>query len=219
MSVIETTQPILFSFLTASISYLPSLIGGIIIFTIGILLAGIVKKLVNTLFSFFKLGQLLSQIGISKNVDIKIWNNILSEIVGWGVIILFLIPASEVWGLPKVTDVLRQLLFYIPNVLVAVIIAFIGLMFANLAADLVLHGVKTVNKKSAKSLSALARYAIVFFTVLVVMDQLRVAQDLIRILFTGIVVMLALAGGLAFGLGGKDIAKELLEKAKKSLHE
>jgi hypothetical protein len=58
---------------------------------------------------------------------------------------------------------------------------------------------------------------VLFFTALVVLNQLGVAQDLIRILFTGIVAMFVLAFGLAFGLGGKDLAKEILEEIKKSL--
>jgi small-conductance mechanosensitive channel len=83
-----------------------------------------------------------------------------------------------------------------------------------MASDLVRHGVNRVDKQSASTLAALAKYSIVFFTVLIVLDQLRVAQDLIRILFTGIVIMISLAGGLAFGLGGKDLAKDLLEKMR-----
>jgi hypothetical protein len=69
----------------------------------------------------------------------------------------------------------------------------------------------------AGTLSAFAKSTIIFFTVLVMMNQLGVAQDLIRIFFTGLVAMVAIAGGLAFGLGGKDTAKEILENLRKKL--
>ena len=71
--------------------------------------------------------------------------------------------------------------------------------------------------KSSNALSTLARYAIIFFTILIVLNQLGIAQDLVRILFTGIVAMLAIAGGLAFGMGGKDLAKDILEDLRRKV--
>ncbi len=215
MSILDATEPVLISFFSTFVRYIPSFIGGVLILSIGIVLSSIVRGLVRTLFRFFRLSNFLQQAKFGTEQDIHIWVNILSQIIGWAVVILFLIPASEVWGLPKVTEVLRQLLFYIPSVLAAVIIAFVGIMFSNIASDLVKHGINRVDKQTAATLAALAKYSIIFFTVLIVLDQLRVAQDLIRILFTGIVIMISLAGGLAFGLGGKDLARDLLEKMRK----
>jgi len=141
----------------------------------------------------------------------------LAEILRWTVIIMFLIPTLEVWGLSRATGVINQLLLYLPNVIVAVIIGFIGSIVSNLGADLVKSSIKSLGVASANTLAIFTRSAIIFFTVLVIMNQLGVAQDLIRILFTGIVVMLAIAGGLAFGLGGKDLAKNLLEQLQKKI--
>ncbi len=131
--------------------------------------------------------------------------------------VLFLIPTLEVWGLSRATAVLNQFLFYLPNVIVAVVIAFIGLLASNLTADLVRHSIRTIGSTSANAIAVSAKGAIIFFTVLVVLNQLGVAQDLIRILFTGIIAMLTIAGGLAFGLGGKDIAKDCLEELRKRI--
>ena len=66
-------------------------------------------------------------------------------------------------------------------------------------------------------MAVFTKSVIVFFTILVVLNQLGVAQDIIRILFTGIIGMLALAGGLAFGLGGKDMARDLLSELTKKV--
>ena len=128
-----------------------------------------------------------------------------------------LIPTLEVWGLSRATAVLNQFLFYLPNVIVAVIIGFVGILVANLVADLVKHSIDTIGSTSAGTLAVLAKGIIMFFTSLVVLNQLGVAQDLIRILFTGIIAMLAIAGGLAFGLGGQELAKQLLEELRKKL--
>lgn len=214
----DAVNPVVTTFLRSLLSYLPNLFGGLLIFAIGLVLAEILKKILISFFNFFKLELLIKKTKLASEKEVKIWEEILAELLRWSVVILFLIPAAEVWGLPKVTIVLNQLLFYLPNVIVAVVIGFIGLIFANLVSDLVKHGVKTVGSTtSANTLAALAKFSIVFFTILIVMHQLGIAQDLIRILFTGIVAMLALAGGLSFGLGGKDIAREMLEEFKKKL--
>ncbi len=208
---------ILTTFITSFTLYLPNLIGGILILALGLVLAQIVRKLLHSLFVFFKVEMLAKKTNFMREKEVIIWRDILIELLGWAVVILFLIPAAEVWGLSRVTEVLNQLLFYIPNVFIAVIIGFIGLLFANLVADIVRHSVRTVGATSANTLAALARYSISFFTILVVLNQLGIAQDLIRILFTGIVAMIAIAGGLAFGMGGKDLAKEMLEELKKNV--
>lgn len=213
----EAVNPVLSTFLQSFLLYLPSLIGGLLIFAIGLVLAQILKRLLVSLFGFFRLDLLAKKSHLASQREVKIWEELLVELLGWSVVILFLVPTAEVWGLSRVTDVLNQLLFYIPNVIVAVVIGFVGLIFANLVADLVRHSVRTVGATSAKTLAALARYSIVFFTVLVVLNQLGIAQDLIRILFTGIVAMLSIAGGLAFGLGGKDLAREMLQELKRNV--
>lgn len=215
--ILETVNPVISTFISSFVSYLPNLLGGIVVFAIGLILAQILKRLLLSLFKFLKLALLIKKTKLASEKEVRIWEEILGELLRWAVVILFLIPTMEIWGLTNVTTVLNQLLFYLPNVLVAVVIGFIGLIFANLVADLVKQSVKTAGSKAANSLSALARYSIIFFTALVVFSQLGIAQDLIRILFTGIVAMLAIGGGLAFGLGGQTMAKDLLEKVKKNL--
>lgn len=215
--LIDAVQPVISSFTRAVIYYMPNFFGGILVFAVGLVLAQIFKKVLSSLFNFFKFDLMIKKTKLATDKEVKIWQEILVELVGWAVVILFLIPAAEIWGLTRVTVVLNELLFYLPNVLVAVVIGFIGLIFANLVSDLVRHSVRTAGATSANTLSVLAKYSIVFFTVLIVLNQLGIAQDLIRILFTGIVAMLTIAGGLAFGMGGKDIARDILEEFRKKL--
>ena len=170
-----------------------------------------------TLFKFIKLDTLFSKVKLVKKDTLRIWEEVLTEILKWSMIIVFLVPTLEVWGLSKAVTVINQLLFYLPNVIVAVVIVFVGLIASNLAADLVKHSVKSLGVASANSLSVFTKGVIVFFTILIVLNQLGVAQDLVRILFTGIVAMLAIAGGLAFGLGGQETAREILEELKRRL--
>lgn len=197
--------------------YVPDFFGGLLILIIGLILASLLKRFLITLFRFLKLESLLDRARLLAKTEVKIWEEVLTEILKWTVVILFLIPTLEVWGLSRATIVLNQFLFYLPNVVVAVVIAFIGLLAANLVADLVRHSIKTIGASSANSIAVLAKGVIIFFTILIVLNQLGVAQELIRILFTGIIAMLAIAGGLAFGLGGKDLAREILEELRTKL--
>lgn len=201
------------------IAYLPRFFGGLVILLVGLVVASVLKTVVEKLFRYLNLDKWFGRANLGRLVQVGDWPSILAEVVRWAVVILFLIPAVDAWGLPQVTNVLNELLLYIPNVFVAVIVGFVGLVLANLAAQVVRTAAEGMGSTGADLLSTVARYAIVFFTALVVLNQLGVAQDLIRILFTGIVAMLALAGGLAFGFGGQERAKRTLDGLNQKIKE
>lgn len=215
--MIQLVNEILLKFWVRIIDFLPDLFGGLLIIIIGVITAGIVKKILITLFTFFKLDYFINKAKLLEKNQFRLWEEIIGEIVKWTIIILFLIPTLEIWRLSKATNVLNQLLLYLPNVIVSVVILLIGLIVGNLIFELVKQSIATVNSKTAKTIALIAKSIVLFFTFLIVLNQLGVAQDLVRILFTGIIAMIAIAGGLAFGLGGKDLAKDLLEELKKNI--
>ena len=213
--MIQVVNDFIVEFLRKLFGFLPNFFGGVGILIFGLIIATLLKRVLLTVFTFIRLDGLLHRTRLMNRSEVAIWEEVLAEILRWTVVILFLIPTLEVWNLSRATLVINQLLLYLPNVIVAVVIAFVGLVAANLGHDLVKHSVKTIGATSANTLATLTKWLIIFFTILVVLNQLGVAQDLVRILFTGIVVMIALAGGLAFGLGGKEIAREILEELRK----
>lgn len=198
-------------------AFIPNLLSGTIILLIGIVLAAILKAVFISIFKALKLEAYLKRYGIPEAKNEFNWTNILAEIIRWFVIILFLIPTAEIWGLPQVARILNTFLLYIPNVFVAAIIGLVGLVFARLTSDVVLASSRSLAPEVSRTLASSVRIAITIFVLLAVFNQLGVAQDLIRILFTGFVAMFALAGGIAFGLGGKDFAKTLLESFRKKI--
>jgi len=213
----DSTNFILVRFWSKFINYLPDFFGGLLIVLTGYFVATILKKLLLTILAFSRIDSILNKTKLITQREVRLWEGVLAELVKWTIIILFLIPTLETWGLSKATEVLNQFLFYIPNVIVAVIIGFVGIVISNLAADLVRQSVKSAGDSASGSLAVFTRSTIMFFTILIMLNQLGVAQDLIRIFFTGLVTMLAIAGGLAFGLGGKEYAKEILDELKKKL--
>lgn len=203
--------------LIAIVNFVPKFIAGLIILLIGIIIASLIKRLVVELFNVLKVESLLRRYGVPESRQDLSWTNILSEIVRWFVIVLFLIPTADVWGLPQIVTVLNAFLLYLPNVFVAAIIAMVGFVFARLAHDVVLASMKGVSRETARTIASVVRWAIIVFVLLAVLSQLGVAVDLIRILFTGFVAMVAIAGGIAFGLGGQGVAKGFLDDLRKKL--
>jgi len=213
----DSTNFVFSKFWARFVNYLPDFFGGLLIVITGYIVALLVKKLLMAVFALFRIDSLLHKTRLISLREVKLWEAVLAELVKWTIIILFLIPTLETWGLSRATEVLNQFLFYIPNVIVAVIIGFVGIVISNLTSDVVRQSVKSAGESASSSLAVFARSTIIFFTVLIMLNQLGVAQDLIRIFFTGLVAMLAIAGGLAFGLGGQEHAKEVLEALKKKL--
>ena len=132
-------------------------------------------------------------------------------------IIIFLIPTADVWRLPTIGSLLNNVLMYLPNVFVAVVIAVVGFVIGKIAHDLVLASTKGITSDTAKGVAAVTQWAINIFVILAVLTQLGVASDMIKILFTGIVAMIALAGGIAFGLGGQETAQDILKAIRKNI--
>lgn len=213
----DSTNTVLIQFWGKFINYLPDFFGGFLILITGYIVAIILKKLLLAVLAFSRIDSILNKTKLISLRDVRLWESVLAELIKWTIIILFLIPTLETWGLSRATVVLNQFVFYIPNVLVAVVIGFVGIVISNLAADLVRQGSKSAGDSASGSLAVFARSTILFFTILIMLNQLGVAQDLIRIFFMGLVTMLALAGGLAFGLGGKEHAREILDVLKKKL--
>ncbi|MCR4324417.1 MAG: hypothetical protein NUV69_01895 [Candidatus Curtissbacteria bacterium] len=194
------------------VNFIPALIGGLIILIIGLVLGAIIYRVVIGLLKAIRLEALLSRYGIVKFEGHEIeWPTILAEIARWSIIITFLIPTFQAWRLESVNAVLNRVVLYIPNVIVAVVLAIIGLVFAKIAYRVAYNASRSLGKDLAHTVALVAQWSINIFVAFLVLHQLGVAQELLRILFAGLVAMVALAGGLAFGLGGQGVARGILE--------
>lgn len=202
----------------AVVNFIPKFLAGAVILLIGIIVASIIKQIILSVFKALKIEAFLKRYGVPEMKQEFTWTNILSEIARWFVIIVFLIPTADVWGLPRIITVLNEFLNYLPNVFVSAVIAMVGFVFARLSHDVVLASARGVDDQTANAIASVTRWSINVFVILAVLSQLGVATDLIRILFTGLVAMLAIAGGIAFGLGGQGTAKDVVEGIRKKLN-
>mgnify|MGYP001617622362 FL=1 len=146
-------------------------------------------------------------------------SNFVGWIVKWFFIVVILIAVTDFLGWTQVTDFLSEVALYIPNVIIAVVILTVGLVMGQFVHNVVEKSIKVSGSPTPayKPLAALSKWAIIIFALLASLVQLGVATALIQILFTGLVAMLAIAGGLAFGLGGKEKASKWLDTIEKEV--
>ncbi|MFH1866557.1 MAG: hypothetical protein ABIJ81_00515 [Patescibacteria group bacterium] len=203
--------------------FLPELLVAIIVLIVGLLIAAALGRVAAKLIRLVKLDDLLSRTGVSQKAESAGVQFSLSGLVGWIVkwffIIVVFIAVADILSWVQVTDFLTAVALYIPNVLIAVIILTVGIIVGQFIHDVVekaIH-VSKAPTTSAKTMAALSKWSIVIFSIMAALIQLGVAVRLIEILFTGLVAMLAIAGGLAFGLGGKEKASKWLEAIEKEV--
>lgn len=194
------------------INFIPAFIGGLVVLTIGLVLGAVVYRVVLGALKAVQMEKYLAKYGLIKVEGHEVeWPEILAEIARWSIIIVFLIPTFSAWRLDAVNSVLNRVVLYIPNVIVAVVLAIIGLVFAKLAYRVAYSSARSLGHDLSHTVGLVAQWSITIFVGFLVLHQLGVAQELLRILFGGLVAMIALAGGLAFGFGGQGVAKDLLE--------
>jgi len=205
------------------VGFLPTLLAALVVFIIGWLIAIALGKLANRIIKVIKLDLFLIKIGFKKalaKAKLKLDSGyFFEELVKWFFIIVFLMAASDILGLSQVTEFLKGILFYIPNIVVAVIVLLAAVIVANFLQKLVRASVEAAGLQAAGFLSGLTKWAVLIFGFIAALSHLGIAVTLINSLVIGLVAMLALAGGLAFGLGGKEQAARFIEKLKKDLGE
>ncbi|MBI2035180.1 MAG: hypothetical protein HYT12_00665 [Candidatus Liptonbacteria bacterium] len=201
------------------LGYLPNLLGALIIFIIGLIVASGLRHLVWRIAELARLDSALVKFGVNEYTDkagLKVDSGkLLGGLVYWFVFIAFLLAASDILSLTAFSSFLRDVLNYIPNVLVAVLIMLAAVVVANFLRGAVIAAVKSADMEAPHFLGSLTWWAVSVFGLFAALDQLGVA--ILGFVLQAFVVMLALAGGIAFGLGGKEVAEEALRKIKKQV--
>ena len=198
------------------LSWLPSLVGALVVFLVGLVVATGLASLVERVVAALKLDSLLRKLGVEEytrraNMELNS-GHFLGQLVYWFMVLAFLLAASDILGFFALSSFLRDVLLYVPNLVIAVLVVLASLVVANLARHLVRASVMAARLHAAKFLGSAAWWVVMVFGGLTALVQLGIAVQIINTLITGFIAMLALAGGLAFGLGGKEYAGELVRR-------
>lgn len=194
---------------------LPKIVLGILLFVVGWLIASLVQQGIREIARALKLDNLLSQTGLDETLNragFKLDSGLfLGGLLKWFIVILFLQLALGVVGLTQVNEFLLRVVNYLPNVIVAGILIIAGSLIANFVGKMVEGSVKAAGLHGSHTAGTVARWAIWIFVILAAVTQLQLFNQIILPLVYAILIMLALAGGLAFGLGGRDAAAKVIE--------
>lgn len=203
------------------INFLPNFLVAVIILVVGWVIAVFVAKLIKQVLHSLKLDEIGDKLGldeVSTRTGMKMSvSGTIAWLVKWFLLLAVFLAASDILGMPRVSEFLNSVLMYIPYVIAAAAILLVGSMVARFLSGLVRHSVKAAGLASADMLAAVTQWSIMIFTVLATLNQLKVADQFVGTLFTGIIAMVAIAGGLAFGLGGKEHASKVLDKIEKDI--
>lgn len=195
-------------------TFIPNLLGALLVLVIGWLAGSWLKFLVSKILGAVKLNALIAGTVVDSflqkaEIGGKV-EDILGNTVRWLTIFIFFIAGINILGLSTVSQVLNNILSYIPKVFSAAIVLLAGVLLAGLVESLVKGAVGSVAVSVSRFLGKLASWIVMIFATLAAISELGIAANFINTLITGTIAMLSLGLGLALGLGSKDLVKEIL---------
>lgn len=200
----------------------PRVLGFLLIVAIGWLVAALIEKVLVAVLRAVRFDGFTERAGLAGLVRVvqREPSSMLGLIAKWFVRLIVLVAAFDALGVPAVSQVLQQLLLWLPNLAVALVVLVIGGIAANALGDLVRRAAARSGMNSHEVLGTAARWTVWAFTILVAVNQVGIASSLVTILFMAVVGALALALGLSFGLGGRDtaaaIVRQIYERNRRS---
>ena len=205
----RSPQPFQFYF-----AAIPKILGFVIILVLGWIIAALVARVVGAVLRTVKFEELSAKSGLNgfiRSMGVKTdASGFIALVVQWFIRLIALVVAFDALGLPAVSDLLRQLLLWLPNLAVGLVVLIIGGLVANAFAALVRGASSQAGFDNPDLLAQIARVAVWAFAIIIAVDQISIAATLVNTLFMAIVGSAALALGLAFGLGGRDTAAQIV---------
>jgi small-conductance mechanosensitive channel len=206
------------------VEFIPNLIIAIVIFVVGWLIGAGVGRVVKQVVDALRVDHALRATGIERVLSRAGFQlsagKFLGFLVEWFFVIVFLVAALDVLGLTTVNMFISQVVLgYLPQVIVAVLILLVAAVIAEAVERVVSGSARAASLRSAGLIGKIARYSIWIFAILAALAQLQVATVFVQTLFTGVVIALSLALGLAFGLGGQAAAGRYLEHLQSQIKE
>jgi hypothetical protein len=217
----KVTQNNLVDFWDGFVNFIPNLTGALIVLIVGWITAIVVGKIIggilyrlkfNEPFKGEKWDKAMEQANININPS-----DFLGKVAKWVVFVLVIWIVADILNLEQVTIFVGKIIDYIPNVIAATLIFIIAVIIGELLSKLVIATVEKSEFPYSRLFGTVVKVAIWIVATIAILVELGVAEELLMILFSGLVAFLVIALGLSFGLGGKDAAAKFIETIKKSI--
>ena len=206
----------------AVIGFIPNLVIAIVIFLAGWVVASLLGNVVERVVRTLKIDDALQGAGVGALLHkggFKLDSGkFLGMLVEWFVVVVFLLASFDVLGLNAVNQFLTDVVVaYLPQVIVAALILVVAGVLAEASNKVVSGSARAAGLRSANLAGAVAKWSVWVFAIIIAMSQLGIATVYLQTLFTGVVVALSIAAGLAFGLGGQDAAGQVIDKMRREI--
>ena len=209
--MIQPLQDALQNALSKFLGYIPQLIGAVVILIVGYLVAKLLQAVVDRVLRSIGFDRWMERGGIKQFFDQAQTRetpaSVLGRLVFWFVMIIAIVMATDALGIPQVSTVLAQLVAYIPSIIAAILILILAALLANFLSSVVRGAT------GSGLLANIARYAIIVYAVFAALTELGIAVELTAPTFLIVLGAVALAAAIAFGIGGREIARDILERA------
>jgi hypothetical protein len=215
----DTSEAIFYSLTNALVrfvSFLPALIGAVLILIIGWFISGLLARLIERGLKAIGFEGLVERSGIGEFIRRSGTNlttsSVIATLIKYFIFLIFVQAAANVIGIPQLTEIINRIILFIPNVIIAMAIIVIGTFIAQFLSGSVRSSVSELGVGNPNLLAKLTQYVVLGFAVIAAIDQLGIAATLVNTLLIGLIGSVALAIGLAFGLGGRDVAAQITQK-------
>lgn len=197
------------------LGFLPALVGAIIVLILGWILSGLLAGLIERALKTIGFERASESAGIAgfikKSGSGWTASKVVAEIVKWFIRLVAIQAAAQILGMGQITQIINSILLFLPNLVVALAILVLGAFIARFVGNLVRGTVSEMGFSNPDLIAAVARYAIIVFAVIAAVDQVGIAETVVNTLLIGTVAAVALAVGLAFGLGGQQTAAQMTQ--------
>mgnify|MGYP005850935583 FL=1 len=204
------------TFWTQLAAFVPQLLAALLLLFLGWLFANLVRTGVTKLLDVLKFDSLAEKTGIEAfleqgNVDVTL-SRLLARLVYWIIIFIVVVTVANSLGLHMVAELFNKVVFYIPNIIVAILVLVFGVLIARFINRLVFAYLNNIGVQGALTISTIAEYAVIIFVVFVALEQLEIGTNLLTAAFQIGFGAIGLAFALAFGLGGREWAAGVIKK-------
>jgi hypothetical protein len=199
--------------LNTFISFLPSLLVAFIVLVVGWVIASFLGRLIARGLNAIGLERAVERSGIGRFMELSgsrwTMSEIIAALIKWSIFLIFIQAAASLLGMAQITAIINSVILFIPKLIVALAIIVIGSLIARFVAGLVRGSLAEMEVGGAGLFAKLAQYAIIGVAIIAAFNQIGVAQTVVNTLLIGLVGSVALALGLAFGLGGREVAAQI----------
>lgn len=203
------------------LEFIPALIGALIVFIIGWFVAVLIGRIVSEVLVRLKFNELFDRTDWKRALEkAKFTVNpaeFLGAIVKWILVIVFLMAAVDILGLEQFSFFLGKVISYLPNIFIAALIFIVAIILADIAEKIVVATLEKMKLGYSLLIGTVVKWGIWVSAILAALYQLEIVKDMIHTLFTGLIALIVISVGLAFGLGGKDVAADILRELREKV--